>query len=252
MKIQQIRNATLKITYMGSTFLVDPWLQDKGTGFSAPTRKKEMSGIKNPMNNLPFSAEQILSDVEFCLITHTHPDHFTADYLPMDMKMFVQNKEDVKTVKSMGFLNVYEISDNGLIINDIHIDKTPCVHGSNIIVAKMMKEVHGFYISGEEKSVYIVGDTVLTKDISDILKSRKPDAVVLNCCEATLPLGRLIMNLTDIDSVCRLVPDSVIIASHLNSVNHSYLMRNDVQSYVQKKGLKQVTVPEDGEIINIP
>ena len=35
MIIQQIRNATLKIMYGGITFLVDPWLQDQGTGFSA-------------------------------------------------------------------------------------------------------------------------------------------------------------------------------------------------------------------------
>ena len=26
MKIQQIRNATLKVTYAGATFLIDPWL----------------------------------------------------------------------------------------------------------------------------------------------------------------------------------------------------------------------------------
>ena len=35
MRIQQIRNATLKIEYAGQTVLLDPWLQDKGTGFSA-------------------------------------------------------------------------------------------------------------------------------------------------------------------------------------------------------------------------
>ena len=30
MKIQQIRNATLRIEYAGKTFLTDPWLMDKG------------------------------------------------------------------------------------------------------------------------------------------------------------------------------------------------------------------------------
>ena len=32
MKIQQIRNATLKIQYSSITILLDPWLQDRGTG----------------------------------------------------------------------------------------------------------------------------------------------------------------------------------------------------------------------------
>jgi len=33
MIIQQIRNATLKIEYGSIIFLIDPWLQDQGTGF---------------------------------------------------------------------------------------------------------------------------------------------------------------------------------------------------------------------------
>ena len=31
MNIQQIRNATLRITISGKTFLIDPWLAAKGT-----------------------------------------------------------------------------------------------------------------------------------------------------------------------------------------------------------------------------
>lgn len=44
MYIQQIRNATLKIKYGSCTFLIDPWFQDQGTGFSAKTVKPEMHG----------------------------------------------------------------------------------------------------------------------------------------------------------------------------------------------------------------
>ena len=43
MIIRQIRNATLKITYAGYTFLTDHWLSDKGTGFSARTVIPEMA-----------------------------------------------------------------------------------------------------------------------------------------------------------------------------------------------------------------
>ena len=82
MKIQQIRNATMKINYGGITFLLDPWLQDKGTGFSAKAVRKEMVGIKTPINDLPITPDEILSGVDHCLVTHIHPDHFTSDYLP--------------------------------------------------------------------------------------------------------------------------------------------------------------------------
>ena len=53
MIIQQIRNATLKIQYSGAMFLVDPWLQDKGTGFSVTAVRPEMQGVRCPMNDLP-------------------------------------------------------------------------------------------------------------------------------------------------------------------------------------------------------
>ncbi len=54
MVIQQIRNATLKIQYGSFTIFLDPWLQDRGAGFSAEPVKEEMIGVKNPMNDLPF------------------------------------------------------------------------------------------------------------------------------------------------------------------------------------------------------
>ena len=53
MIIQQIRNATIKIRYGNITFLIDPWFQDQGVGFSAKAVKPEMQGIKCPMNALP-------------------------------------------------------------------------------------------------------------------------------------------------------------------------------------------------------
>ena len=67
MVIQQIRNATLKIQYGSFTIFLDPWLQDRGAGFSAEPVKEEMIGVKNPMNDLPLSPAEILNDVDFCL-----------------------------------------------------------------------------------------------------------------------------------------------------------------------------------------
>ena len=96
MKVQQIRNATLKITYGGIVLLLDPWLQDRGTGFSAPTVKPKMEGLRGPLDELPMSPEEILKEVEYCLVTHVHPDHFTEDYLPKSIKILVQNDADCK------------------------------------------------------------------------------------------------------------------------------------------------------------
>ena len=47
MKIQQIRNATLKIQYSSITILLDPWLQDRGTGPSFTPVRGKMIGMKS-------------------------------------------------------------------------------------------------------------------------------------------------------------------------------------------------------------
>ena len=53
MKIQQIRNATIRIECAGKHFLIDPWFQKKGAGMSAPisiptilTRKQQLCWTK--------------------------------------------------------------------------------------------------------------------------------------------------------------------------------------------------------------
>lgn len=249
MKIQQIRNATLKIIYGGVTFLIDPWLQDKGTGFSARAVSSEMNGIKSPMDELPVSADEIIKGVDYCLVTHVHPDHFTQDYLPYSMNIIVQNDEDFRKVRELGFKNVSVIKGNSIKIEDAFITKTPAVHGENEQIAAIMGEVSGYILTGEEKSLYIVGDTVFYEGVEKTLTKYKPDVIIVNCCEATVPLGRLIMNLNDVHSVCKLCPDVTVIATHLDSVNHALISSDDVRRYAVKNNLTQVIVPQNGEWI---
>ena len=53
MKIQQIRNATIRIECAGKHFLIDPWFQKKGTGMSAPSPDPEKAKIPSPTTELP-------------------------------------------------------------------------------------------------------------------------------------------------------------------------------------------------------
>lgn len=62
-----------------------------------------MNGICNPMNDLPMMPQKIPDGVDFCLVTHIHPDHFTEDYLPKGIKIVVQNEEDEQTIRTMRF-----------------------------------------------------------------------------------------------------------------------------------------------------
>lgn len=98
----------MKIEYGSITFLIDPWLQDPGTGFSAKAVRPEMQGVKCPMNALPGSPESILRGVDYCFVTHLHFDHFSVDYLPQDLRIIAQNHEDAEKIRKTGSVSFYK------------------------------------------------------------------------------------------------------------------------------------------------
>lgn len=250
MKIHQIRNATVKIRYGNITFLIDPWFQDQGTGFSAKAVKPEMQGIRCPMNALPDTPERILEDVDHCLVTHLHFDHFCPDYLPKDMSITAQNHEEAEKILQMGFENVSAFESDFLTFGDVMIHKTKAIHGDSEEVVKKMGEVCGYvFEAAGEKRLYLAADTIYCTEVELTIRKYQPEVIILNCCEATTPIGRLIMNLSDVEKVYQEAPQAVVIASHLDSVNHALLTRKDIIEFANENGLSGIRVPNDGECI---
>ena len=92
MKIHQIRNATLIVTYHQQKFLIDPWLMPKDymPGFESAVH----SNIRQPRVDLPIDIEKIV-DVDAVILTHFHPDHwdeFAVKALNKTIPFFVQLK----------------------------------------------------------------------------------------------------------------------------------------------------------------
>lgn len=252
MRIQQIRNATLKIEYAGQTVLLDPWLQDKGTGFSANAIRPEMQGVKCPMDALPCTPDTILNGVDFCLVTHLHFDHFSPDYLPKDLRIIAQNEYDAKNIRKMGFEDVQSFDSEEIEISSITIRKTKAIHGENESVVRKMGEVCGYvFRAPEEKTLYLAADTVYCDEVERTIERFAPEVIILNCCGATVSLGRLIMDADDVKKVCRKAPEAIIIATHLDSVNHALYTSEDIKNYIKKEGLVQVSVPVNGETVEI-
>ncbi|MBU2630614.1 MAG: MBL fold metallo-hydrolase, partial [Proteobacteria bacterium] len=70
MQIQQIRNATLRLSLAGKTILTDPVLLPRH-GIES------FAGIeKNPTVDLPFPVEAVIKDIDLVMISHLHRDHF--------------------------------------------------------------------------------------------------------------------------------------------------------------------------------
>ena len=183
------------------------------------------------------------------LVTHIHPDHFTEDYLPSDIPVFVQNETDRQLAADMGFSNLTVFGEQDMQIGDITITKAPARHGDNRETVEYMGESSVYVLRGEAKSLYIAGDTVYYSGVEQTIDKYFPDVIVLNCCAATMPVGRLIMDLQDIESVCRKAPGSTIVATHLDSVNHALLSSDDIRTFAAQKHLTQIKIPANGERI---
>ena len=257
MKITQIRNATIIVEYLNTKILIDPWLGPKGymAGFEAAINPQ----IRQPRVDLPFKIKDIVN-VDAVILTHFHPDHFdsyAAEALNKNIPFFVQNETDLKIIKSFGFNNVESISDNGIKFNNIELYKTNCQHGKKEIIKPLCDKIGMPYDAmgvvfkaTNEKTLYLAGDTIWCKEVETAIKKFKPDIIILNACAATVANGeRIIMNIEDIKEVLKNSPKSTIIASHLDTVSHLTVTRNDLKEFKQNNNIENLIIPDDGESI---
>ncbi|MBD7968628.1 MBL fold metallo-hydrolase [Paenibacillus gallinarum] len=253
MNFQQIRNATITLEYGGQKFLVDPMLSKKGE--FDPFLPAERDD-RNPLVELPMSVDELLEGVDAVIITHTHEDHFdqaAKDQLPKDIKMFMQDEEDAKLAKELGFTNIEVMEEEVAIdFNGVEITEVDGRHGYGE-TAELMGNVMGVVFQHpEEETVYLAGDTVWYEKVEEIIDTYTPEIILLNGGENHFtggrPVGNLIMGKEDIYEVYKAAPEATIVVSHLEAVNHWGLSREELKNFINEKGIQSnVLVPDDGE-----
>ena len=258
--IQQIRNATLKISYAGTIFLIDPMLAPKGAypGFEETYR----SELRNPLIDLPASISEIIKGVDAIIVTHTHLDHWddaAQKFIPKHFPLFVQNEQDAKLIQSQGFTNI-RILDNNTLFNDIHLTKVGGQHGTDSMyavpdLAKRLGDTMGviFHAKGF-KTLYIAGDTIWCDETTRVISNYKPEIIILNTGYARLKnfSGSIIMGKDDVKHAYQTASNAIIIATHMDAVNHAMLTRKKLREYITKEGINdRVLVPNDGETIKL-
>lgn len=258
-QVQQIRNATVKITYGDTTFLIDPMLAEQGAypGFEGTYRRE----LRNPLVGLPMSAEEVIEGTDAVIVTHTHLDHWddaAQALLPKDIPLFAQNAADAELIRSQGFSDV-RILDGSAEFGGVQLHKTGGQHGSDTLyavpeLAQSLGEVMGvvFEVPGQN-TTYVVGDSVWRDEVERALEQYNPQVIVLNtgAAEVTGFEGDpIIMGKEDTLRTHRAAPDATIIAVHMDAVNHMTLSRDELIDYVREEGIQDhVVAPADGEVV---
>lgn len=252
MQIHQIRNATIIITYNNKKFLIDPWLMPKEymEGFDTGVNPQ----IRQPRVDLPIDIKEIV-DVDAVILTHYHPDHwdeFAAKALNKEIPFFVQSKDDFNIIKDLGFKDVRIINEEIEFCN-IKLIKTDCQHGKRELIEPLCKkigmpyEAMGIIFKAEnEKTLYLAGDTIFCNEVKCALDKYNPDIIIVNACGAATAIGeKIIMDVEDVKSISNYLPNAKIIISHMDTVSHLTVTRDDIK----KLHLANVLVPDDNETI---
>jgi L-ascorbate metabolism protein UlaG (beta-lactamase superfamily) len=249
MKLQLIRNATLRLKYGGSTILIDPMLGPRHS-FSS------FAGIEhNPIVDLPVPITEVMKNIDLLLISHLHQDHFdpkAQEIIDRSLPILCQ-PGDQETITKYGFSNVRElISDTQW--EHIKITRTGGQHGTGRW-AERLNPVSGFVFEHPgEPAIYWIGDSVWCEEVQQVLELHRPDVVISHSGGAELEdSGPIIMDSTQTIKVCEALPSATVIASHLEALDHCQTSRKALRRSAQETGIdsNRLLIPADGEAIEI-
>ncbi len=249
MKMQLIRNATVKLQYGGRTLLFDPYLGEKGSGSSYAGREK------SPLVSLPMTVEEVLEGVDAVLLSHVHSDHFDAaaqKRIPETLPIICQT-EDQQTLGNKDFFNLFPVTDD-IEWEGIQITRIAGQHGSGDVLGDMGVSSGYLLEAPGEPSLYWAGDTILTEKIKIFIKDEQPRVILTHSCGAVWDDDVLIL-MDDLQTieVCRLAPNSTIVAIHMEAVDHATVTRKQLRDAAEKAGVseEQLRIPSDGSLLEL-
>ncbi len=245
MQIQLVRNATMRVTYGGKQLLTDPYLAPKQT-------LRSFAGIsKNPLVDLPFPPHQVIADVEMVIVSHLHTDHFdplAQELLPKSLPLFCQPGDDAQ-IREKGFEVVTPI-EQSIDWQGIEISRTPGQHGTGEW-AERMGQVSGFVLrTAGEPVVYWAGDTIWYEAVERLLSETQPDVIITHSSGARFgESAPIVMDAKQTIAVCRAAPKAVVVAIHMDSLDHGTVSRDALHALADGEGIEpgRLLIPADGE-----
>jgi L-ascorbate metabolism protein UlaG (beta-lactamase superfamily) len=247
MNLQLIRNATLRIDYGGRRFVIDPYLAAKGS------RPSFTGKSPNPLVELPCEPQDVIANIELALISHLHSDHFdpaAQELLPKDTPILCQPGDDAQ-ISAKGFRQVRTVAES-ITWGGITITRTACQHGSGDVLADM-GQASGFVLqAAHEPTVYWAGDTIWYEGVAGVITRLQPQIIVIHSCGAVWgPQVLIVMDAAQTVAVCRAAPGSIVVATHMDALDHATVSRRALRQYATAQGIRpeQLMIPADGETL---
>lgn len=248
MEIQQLRSATMLVSFGPHRLLVDPMLADVG---AMPGFKMFGGGRKrNPLVPTPPQTSGALERATGVLITHEHPDHFDlagrAWTKTAGLPVWA-NRMDVPRLRRKG-LDARSLEEGGL---GVELEVVPSRHGRGML-GWMLGPVAGYYLAPDgEPSLYITGDSILTDSVRDAIARLQPDVIVAPAGAANMGIGGdILFSVDELVELARLAPAAVVF-NHLEALDHCPTTRAGLRQRMGAEGLlERVHVPDDGEVMS--
>lgn len=248
MQLELIRNATLKISYGGHVLLIDPYFAPRHSLPSFTGRSP------NPMTELPGSIDDILQGVELVIVSHLHTDHFDTvakERVQKSLPILCQ-PGDEGSIEEAGFTNVAPLPE-AVVWNGITITPQLGSHGLGPVVEKMGRVI-GFTLSAAgEPTVYWAGDTVLYPPIVETIRQVSPDIIITHSCGARWDGDLIVMDAAQTVEVSRLAPQAIVIATHMEALDHATITREDLRQAADAANIdpQRLLIPADGETLSL-
>lgn len=243
MKIEFIGTGSVRASELSACTLIDGnLLIDVGNGIVK--RMKQMG--------------HQMTDIENCLITHLHGDHF-ADipfliidragenientmhiYGPkgledrmkalFDILVFPMDFETAKKKANVNFVE-FEKMRHESIGKETYVTTFEVNHGN-------CTPAYGYVIERENCKIGFSGDSAYCESISKIME--QSDMAVLDMCSIESKKGH--MGIEDIIKIATTYPNKKIATTH---------MQEEVREKAKEKRIKNLIIPDDGDIVNL-
>jgi L-ascorbate metabolism protein UlaG (beta-lactamase superfamily) len=248
MKMQLIRNATMRLNFGPVCILTDPLFAEKKTLRSFAGKSP------NPLVDLPMSPAEALAGVDLILLSHLHSDHFdprAQEILPRDIDVCCQPQDEAR-LRSLGFSKVHPVREE-INLRGVRIIRTEAQHGRGAIMDEMGPASGYVILAAQEPTVYWIGDSILHEEVFRTIDRFEPEVIITHSSGAVWGKGRelIVMDAEQTLQICAYASASQVVAVHLDSLDHGTVSRSDLNRRREQANVSsdRLIIPDDGDVL---